>query len=254
MTLPTSTGSNWRTDEAPEPAEGIYEILERDFARPENRYLNTPLVRLITSGRLPHECLKHYAVLRWPFQARADLAMMISHVAYLEGDDAHHLLENAFDEILRPSGEGDHPGLWVQFARRLGATQAELDEAAANPLAEVAGFPLTMTYYCRRSAEEGLASWYADEEQLPEVHGATALALRKYYECDDETIEYFLEHVRADIVHSDANEGLLARYCDTPIKVARARRAAVATLWAWREMHQGILRELRRRHPQIPPS
>jgi pyrroloquinoline quinone (PQQ) biosynthesis protein C len=229
----------------------VYEILGQDFLRPENRYLNTPLVRLITSGRLPAPALKDYAVLRWPFQARADLAMMISHVAYLEGDDARHLLENAFDEILRPAGDGDHPGLWVQFAMRLGATKDELDAAAASPLVEVAGFPSTMTYYCRRSAEEGLACWYADEEQLPEVHGATALALRKYYRLDDETIEYFLEHVRADIVHSDANEGLLARYCDTPEKVARARRAACGTLWAWREMHQGILRELRRRYPEL---
>jgi len=232
-------------------SEGIYTLLGRDFLRPENRYLNTPLVRLITSGRLPRAALKDYAVLRWPFQARADLAMMISHVAFLEGDDARHLLENAFDEILRPAGEGDHPGLWVQFARRLGASDEELDEAAAHPLVEVVGFPLTMTYYCRRSAEEGLASWYADEEQLPEVHGATALALRKYYDCDDETIEYFLEHVRADIGHSDANEELLLRYCDTPLKIARARRASAGTLWAWREMHEGILRELRRRHPEI---
>jgi pyrroloquinoline quinone (PQQ) biosynthesis protein C len=137
----------------------------------------------------------------------------------------------------------------VQFARRLGASQQELDEAAAKPLVEVAGFPLTMTYYCRRSAEEGLASWYADEEQLPEVHGATALALRKFYDLDDETIEYFYEHVRADVGHSDATESLLDRYCDTPLKVARARRAAAGTLWAWREMHQGILRELRHRYP-----
>jgi len=233
------------------PAEGIYELLERDLLRPENRYLNTPLVRLITSGRLPRAALKDYAILRWPFQARADVAMHISNVAPLEGEDACHLLENAFDEILRPAGEGDHPGLWVQFALRLGASRAELDEAAANPLVEVAGFPLTMTYYCRRSAEEGLASWYADEAQLPEVHGATALALRKYYGCDDETIEYFLEHVRADLGHSDANIGLLAHYCDTPLKIARARRAAATTLWAWREMHQGVLRELRRRHPEI---
>ncbi len=233
------------------PSDGVYGILGRDLLRPENRYLNVPLVRLITSGSLPRPALKDYAVLRWPFQARADLAMMISHVVFLEGDDANHLLENAFDEILRPAGEGDHPGLWVQFAKCLGATQEELDHAAANPLVEVAGFPLTMTYYCRRSAEEGLASWYADEEQLPEVHGATALALRKYYGCDDETIEYFLEHVRADIGHSDANELLLARYCDTPRKIARARRAAAGTLWAWREMHQGILRELRRRSPEV---
>jgi pyrroloquinoline quinone (PQQ) biosynthesis protein C len=233
-------------------AASITELLARDIERPENRYLNVPLVRLITSGRLPREALRDYAVLRWPFQARADLAMMISHVAFLEGDDARHLLENAFDEILRPVGEGDHPSLWVQFARRLGASQEELDEAAANPLVEVAGFPLTMTYYCRRSAEEGLASWYADEEQLPEVHGATALALRKFYDLDDETIEYFYEHVRADVGHSDATESLLDRYCDTPLKVSRARRAAAGTLWAWREMHQGILRELRTRYPIDP--
>ena len=245
MTVSTRARTERRLDERPAPVENIYEILERDFARPENRYLNTPLVRLITSGRLPKDRLKDYAVLRWPFQARADLAMMISHVAYLEGDDAHHLLENAFDEILRPAGEGDHPGLWVQFARRLGATQAELDEAAANPLVEVAGFPLTMTYYCRRSAEEGLASWYADEEQLPEVHGATALALRKYYGMrrrDDRVLPGACPGRHRPFGRQRGPACPLLRH---PIKVARARRAAVATLWAWREMHQGILRELR---------
>jgi hypothetical protein len=165
---------------------GVYAILGADLLRPENRYLNVPLIRLVTAGRLPKAALTDYAILRWPFQARADLAMMISHVAFLAGDDAHHLLENAFDEILRPPGEGDHPGLWVQFARRLGATDEELAQAARSPLAEVAGFPLTMTYYC-----------------------------------------------------------------DTPLKIARACRAAMATLWAWREMRQGIARELARRHPAI---
>ena len=64
---------------------GIYEILGRDLARPENRYLSVPLIRLITSGRLPKEALKDYAILRWPFQARADLPMMITHVAFYGG-------------------------------------------------------------------------------------------------------------------------------------------------------------------------
>jgi len=228
--------------------KSIFEILNEDMARSENRYLNTPLVRLITTGQLPREALKDYALLRWPFQARADLPMMLSHAPYMRDQDAMHLLENAYDEILRPKGEGDHPTLWVQFALRLGATQQEVDDAAANPLVEVAGFPKTMAYFCTQSAEEGLACWYADEEQLPETHGATALALRKYYGLDDETIEYFLEHVRADIGHSDANEELLASYCNTPETIARARRAACATLWAWQEMHNGILRELRRRY------
>ena len=56
---------------SPKPSAGAYEILGRDLLRPENRYLNVPLVRLITSGRLPRGALKDYAVLRWPFQAGA---------------------------------------------------------------------------------------------------------------------------------------------------------------------------------------
>jgi pyrroloquinoline quinone (PQQ) biosynthesis protein C len=226
----------------------IVDILKDDMQRPHNRYLNAPIVRLITSGQLPKAAIKDYAVLRWPFQAHADLAMMMSHAAFLRGEDAGHLLENAFDEILRPTGEGDHPSLWVHFAKAVGATQAELDEAAANPLPEVLGFSKTMTYYCTRSAEEGLCSWFADEEQLPEVHGATALALRKYYGYRDEVIEYFLEHVRADLGHSDAGENVLVSYCHTPDAIQRGRRAGNMTLWAWREMHDGILREIRKRH------
>jgi pyrroloquinoline quinone (PQQ) biosynthesis protein C len=226
----------------------IVDILKEDMQRPRNRYLNSPLVRLITAGQLPKAAIKDYAVLRWPFQAHADLAMMISHAAFLRGEDAGALLENAFDEILRPAGEGDHPSLWMQFALAVGATRAELEAAAADPLPEVLGFSKTMTYYCRRSAEEGLSSWFADEDQLPEVHGATALALRKYYGYRDDVIEYFLEHVRADLGHSDAAESVLVSYCRTPEAVQRGRRAGNMTLWAWREMHDGILREIRKRH------
>jgi len=226
------------------PHEYLLEICDR----PEHRYLRTPLVGLITSGKLPVPALKEYAVMRWSFQAHAVPAMMLSHAAYLQGDAVLHLLENCYDEIMRPHDAGEHPGLWVRFAKNLGATDEELDEAARHPIAEVLGFPRTLTMYCRRSGVEGLSTWYADEEQLPEVHGATALALRKFYRLPDDTIEYFLEHVRADIEHSDANEALLARYIHTPRELAAARRAASVTLWSWCEMHEGILRVLRKKY------
>lgn len=225
-----------------------HEHLLEVISRPEHRYLRTPLVELITSGRLPRPALKDYAVMRWSFQAHAQPAMLLSHAAYLRGDDVHHLLENCYDEIMRPKGEGEHPGLWVRFAKGLGATQKELDDAARRPIAEVIGFPRTLTMYCRRGAVEGLSTWYADEEQLPEAHGAAALALRKFYRIDDATIEYFLEHVRADIAHSDASESLLATYVKSGMDVVRARRTASVTLWSWCEMHEGILRVLRRRY------
>src|SRR3989442_11050884 len=69
--------------------------------------------------------------------------MMLSRAGFLEGDDVEHLLENAYDEIFRLAGEGDHPGLWVQFAKLLGATDEELAEVARKPLAEVIGLRAT---------------------------------------------------------------------------------------------------------------
>jgi len=230
------------------PARELPDRLVEDADRPEHRYLGTPLLEALTSGGLPKAALKDYAIERWAFQAHANPAMMLSHAAFLEGDDVEHLLENAYDEIFRLAGEGDHPGLWVQFAKLLGATDAELDEVARRPLAEVIGFPRTMTHYCRKSAAEGLATWWGDEKQLPEAHGATALALKKFYGCDDATIEYFYEHVRADIEHTQGSYSLFEGYVRDRGDVVRGRRAAAVTLWAWREMHEGILRELRRKH------
>lgn len=229
-------------------ADELPALLLADADRPEHRYLGTPLLELLTSGRLPKEALKDYAVQRWAFQAHANPAMMLSHAAHLQGDDVAHLLENAYDEIFRIAGEGDHPGLWVQFAKLLGATDVELDEVASKPLAEVIAFPRTMTHFCRQSAAEGLATWWGDEKQLPEAHGATALALKKFYQCDDATLEYFYEHVRADLEHTDHSFSLFDGYVKDRRDVVRGRRAAAVTLWAWREMHEGILRYLRAKH------
>jgi len=230
------------------PARELPRHLIVDADRPEHRYLGSELLLYLTSGKLPRAALKDYAVLRWAFQAHAYPAMMLSHAAFLEGEDAQRLLENAYDEIFRLAGEGDHPGLWVQFAKLLGATDAELDEVAATPLAEVIGFPRTMTHYCRKSAAEGLATWWGDEKQLPEAHGATALALTKHYGLSDATVEYFYEHVRADLEHTEHSFSLFEGYVRDRGDVVRGRRAAAVTLWAWREMHDGILRYLRKKY------
>ncbi|MSQ69814.1 MAG: hypothetical protein EXR27_00815 [Betaproteobacteria bacterium] len=237
-----------RTSKERRPADELPQQLLKDAQRPEHRYLGTPLLELLTSGKLPKAALKDYAIQRWAFQAHANPAMMLSHAALLRGGDVERLLENAYEEIFRISGEGDHPGLWVQFAKMLGATDAELDAVANEPLAEVLGFPRTMTHFCRQNAAEGLSTWVGDEGQLPEAHGATALALKKYYGCDDATIEYFYEHVRADIEHTAATHNLFEGYVKDRRDVVRGRRAAAATVWAWREMHEGILRYLRKKY------
>ena len=49
-------------------------------------------------------------------------------------------------------------------------------------------------------------------------------------------------------MHGDLADdvAIIRRYSGKDI--ARARRASAVTLWAWCEMHEAILRELRRRH------
>ena len=90
------------------PARELPRHLIADADRPEHRYLGSELLLYLTSGKLPKEALKDYAVLRWAFQAHANPAMMLSHAAFLQGEDVEHLLENAYDEIFRLAGEGDH--------------------------------------------------------------------------------------------------------------------------------------------------
>ena len=94
----------------------------------------------------------------------------------------------------------------------------------------------------------GIATWWGDEKQLPEAHGATALALTKFYGCSDATVEYFYEHVRADIEHTEHSFSLFDGYVNSRRDVVRGRRAAAVTLWAWREMHDGILRAAKKKH------
>ena len=68
------------------PACELPRHLIADADRPEHRYLGSELLLYLTSGKLPREALKDYAVLRWAFQAHAYPAMMLSHAAFLEGE------------------------------------------------------------------------------------------------------------------------------------------------------------------------
>src|SRR5438552_19044515 len=81
------------------PAPTIMEHFAADLERPENRYLRTPLVALITSGKAPNAALKDYAVLGWSSQAQANPAMMLTHAAFLRGDAVEHQLETDHAEI-----------------------------------------------------------------------------------------------------------------------------------------------------------
>jgi hypothetical protein len=71
------------------PDQNIYEVLKADFARPENRYLN--FLRSVSSRRDGSQRRRRRtSPSARPFQARANLAMMLSRIAFLKGDDAAH--------------------------------------------------------------------------------------------------------------------------------------------------------------------
>ncbi len=54
--------------------------------------------------------------------------------------------------------------------------------------------------------------------------------------------------MRADIEHTEHSLSLFEGYVKDRGDVVRGRRAAAVTLWAWREMHDGILRYLQKKY------
>ena len=175
--------------------------------------------------------------------------MMLSHAAFLEGDDVGHLLENAYDEIFRLAGEGDHPGLWVQFAKLLGATDAELDEVASAAARRGDRVPahddaLLPPERCRGTRDlvgrREAAARSARRDRARADRSSTAAATRRSSTSTSTCAPTSSTPLR--------RTSLFDGYVRDRGDVVRGRRAAAVTLWAWREMHDGILRYLRQKH------
>ena len=137
------------------------------------------------------------------------------------------LLENLQDEENK---DGDHPKLWKNFAKALGAEENEIEHAKLDWFTKdmIENFFLRQENLMQRAA-----SLYTYERQIPEIAETKIQGLKKFYGVSSkEGLEFFEAHKSADVIHRAECEKLLDNLTEEEQKKAEVSSLLTARyLW-----------------------
>lgn len=167
-----------------------------DEATRAHRILEHPFYKAWAQGSLTLEDLDHYSRQYWR-QVEAFPGYLETAAGRLpEGTAKEIVVENLRDEV-----EGDHLGLWLDFASGVGAAPAQV--RSTSPAVEtedcVRAFSNAME---TRSLPFALGMLYAYESQTPGVAETKVTGLRDHYSIEGKALEYFELHGELDVEHS----------------------------------------------------
>jgi len=210
--------------------------IDNDIA--EKHLLKHPFYLAWVRGELSKAALTDYAKQYYHHVAAFPTYLSAVHTSCDDQPTRKRILQNLIDE---EAGSPNHPELWKQFARALGADEADLAQTEKEP--ETKNLVETFRSVCsNESTTEGLAALYAYESQIPAICESKIDGLKKHYGFDNpKDYEYFSVHVAADKEHSAAEREMLSAYVDdADIDNVRASvRRVLDALW---EMLSGVCR------------
>jgi pyrroloquinoline-quinone synthase len=193
-----------------------------DRATEDARLLEHPFYKAWAEGTLTLEDLSFYSTQYWR-QVEAFPGYLETIAARLpDGPAKATVVENLRDEV-----EGDHLGLWLDFAAGVGAGREEVrgSESVAHTADCVNAFQSAMA---ERSLPFALGMLYAYESQTPGVAATKIEGLRNHYGIDGPTLQYFALHGELDVEHSDELAHALAEVATDEAAIADAEAGAKA--------------------------
>ena len=207
----------------------LFDIIDAKLA--ERHMLKHPFYQAWSAGKLSKEMLRAYSCQYYHFVK--DFPRMVSavHSNTPNIELREPLLLNLMDEEL---GTENHPALWMRFAQAMGASQKEVGNT--TPLPSTVDLVDTMMTFCRnRSFQEGLASLYAYESQIPEVSRVKIQGLKDFYGITSpDAIKFFSVHQEADVHHSREERVLLEKNTGDDVAPAVERAALDTANALWR--------------------
>ena len=211
--------------------------IESELAR--RNMLKHPFYQAWTEGLLTREILKDYACQYYHFVKEFPRMVSAVHSNIPDLSVREPLLLNLMDEEM---GSENHPALWMRFATAMGAHRHEVE--TTEPLTETARLVNTMMNFCRHHTfQEGVASLYAYESQIPEVSRVKIEGLKKFYGITDpDEVKFFTVHQEADVLHSQAERDMITANTDDELRpaVVNAATDTAEALWGFLD---GIQRE-----------
>ena len=115
-----------------------------------------------------------------------------------------------YDTLIRSnlSDEKDHIEPWISFASTLNVSPEELNEYSGEILTRKAVDNLLAI--SKSTFEEGVASLYALEKELPKISETKSKGLKQFYnKVDEDSHRYFNIHREVDIYHATVWENIL---------------------------------------------
>ena len=199
-----------------------------DRATEDARLLEHPFYKAWAEGTLTLEDLSFYSTQYWR-QVEAFPGYLETVAARLpEGAAKGIVTENLRDEI-----EGDHLGLWLDFAAGVGAGRHHV--RGGRPVAHTAAcVRVFQSAMAERSLPFALGMLYAYESQTPGVAATKIDGLRKHYGIDGPAVQYFELHGELDVEHSDELAHALAEIATDELAIADAEagaRAGAEAIW-----------------------
>jgi len=210
--------------------------IDNDIAK--KHLLKHPFYLAWTRGELSKQALTDYARQYYHHVAAFPTYLSAAHANCDDQATRKQLLDNLIDE---EAGSPNHPELWLNFAKGLGVSQPDAQNAEQWP--ETKNLIDTFRSVCRDgSTAEGLGVLYAYESQIPAICESKIDGLKKHYGfADPKHYEYFTVHLEADREHSAAERKMLETHVNEQNfeSIAASVNRVLDALW---EMLSGVCR------------
>ena len=189
-----------------------------------------PFYQAWNEGRVPRERLKEYVKQYYNHVKAFPRYISAAHSLCDDLEKRKLLLENLTDEEGLLNG-APHPELWLRFAEGLGVSRNEMENQPARE--SIKDVVAVFFSSARSSYEEGLASLYAYEYQVPEIAETKIKGLKEHYDvCDDQSLSFFTVHQSADVYHRQACEKLMDSFSKKEHSPAlKAANKSAKALW-----------------------
>ena len=210
--------------------------IDNDIA--EKHLLKHPFYLAWTRGELSKEALTDYSRQYYHHVAAFPTYLSAVHAKCDDRATRKQLLNNLIDE---EAGSPNHPELWLNFAKGLGVSQPDAQNAEQRP--ETKNLIDTFRSVCGNgSTAEGLGALYAYESQIPAICESKIDGLkRRYGFADPKHYEYFTVHLEADREHSAAEREMLETHVNER-NFESVRASVNRVLDALWEMLSGVCR------------
>jgi pyrroloquinoline-quinone synthase len=190
-----------------------------------------------SAGELTRDDLREYAAEYWHNVAAFPAYLSALHSRLPEGKLRRMVAGNLADEEGLAHGDAAHSEMWMDFARGMGAQEADVREReiGAETQALLEHFREAMMLSATGSAAAALAALYAYESRVPAIAQTKAEGLAKHYKTDEATRRYFAVHTTADVHHArvwrEALAAELAAHPEETEAALAAGEAAARRLW-----------------------